>query len=149
MGLRFTSVLDKTHREDLEGLIFFHPQQGRFASRLINTIAQQGSPRIIEQDGKLLIEVPLIQSIQTLYATIDDVLQWELVGVAAYARIIPEELTILHISVKDEFTAHGPKGDQLVAFHLIKELQRVGHHIQGVQGVRLAYRHSKILLTTL
>ena len=149
MGLHFTSGLDKIHREALEGLIFFHPQQGRFASSLIKTIEQHGSPRIVEQDGKLRIEIQRIQGIQTLYAIIDDALQWELVGMVAYTRIIPEELTILHISVKEEFTAHAPKGDQMVAYNLLEELRRIGHRIQGIQGVRLAYCRSKTLLTTL
>ena len=149
MGLRFTSVLDYTHREALEELMFFHPQQGRFASSLISTIEQQGSPRIIEQDGKLRIEIPRIQSVQTLFAIIDGVLQWELVGMVTYARITLDELTALHIAVKDEYTACGSKGDLLVAYQLIEELRRIGHRIQGIQGVRFTYRHSKILLTTL
>ena len=149
MGLRFTSALDKIHREPLEELMFFHPQQGRLASSLISIIEQQGSPSIIEQDGKLRIEIPRIQSVQTLFAIIDGVLQWELVGMVTYARITPDELTVLHIAVKDEYTVHGSKGDQMVAYHLLEELRRIGHHIKGIQGVRLAYRRSKTLLTTL
>ena len=149
MGLHFTSALDKTHRAELEELIFFHPQQGRFASSLISTIAEQGAPRIIEQAGKLRIEIPRIQDVQTLYAIIGDALQWELVGMVAYTRIHHDELTILHIAVKDEYTAQGPKGDQLVAHHLIEEICRIGHRIQGIKGVRLAYRRGKTLLTTL
>ena len=149
MGLQFTSVLDQTHRSELEELIFFHPQQGRFASSLVSTIAEQGAPRIIEQAGKLRIEIPRIPDVQTLYAIVTGAVEWELVGMVAYTRRIPAELTILHIAVKDEYTLHGAKGDQLVACHLLEELQRIGHRIQGIHGVQLAYRRDKTLLTTL
>lgn len=129
--------------------MFFHPQQGRFTSSLISTIEQQGSPRVVEQDGKLRIEVPRLQGVQTLYAFIESELQSELVGVVAYTRSTADELTVLHIAVKDEYTARGPKEDQMVACQLLEELRRIGHRIQGIKNIRLVYRHSKTLLTTL
>ena len=93
--------------------------------------------------------MPSLEDSQTLYAVIEDALTLELVGVVVFARIKASELGVLHIAVKDKYTAHGPKSDQLITFQLIEELRRVGHRIAGIQGVRLAYKRGKVFLSTL
>ena len=129
--------------------MFFHPQQGRFRDTLLDSVETHGAPRIVERDGKLRIQVASLEDSQTLYAVIEQVLTWELVGVVVFARTVVSELGVLHIAVKDDYTAQGAKADQLIAFHLIEELRRVGNRISGIQGVRLAYKRGKVFLSTL
>jgi predicted GNAT family acetyltransferase len=148
MTLVFTSALDKTHRDELEELMFFHPEQGRFASNILRAVEQHGSPRVTECEGKLRIELPSITGVQTLFAVMQDIAQLELVGVVVYTRTSAGVIEILHIAVKDEYTGHGPRSDQQVAFSLIQELCRIARQIRGVHSVQLAYKRNRVLLKT-
>lgn len=148
MSLTFTSALDKIHREELEELMFFHPQQERFTSNILRAVEQYGSPRVTECEGKLRIELPSITGVQTLFAVVQDVTHWELVGVVVYTRTPDGVILILHVVVKDEYTKQSVHSDQLVAVSLIQELCRIARQIRGIHSVQLGYSRNKILLKT-
>jgi hypothetical protein len=149
MALRFTSVLDKSHRKELETLFFFHPQQKRFHDSIMDTVKRNGMPGIVSKNGGLRIELAGQGDIQTLYAMLEKALTRELVGAIVYARNADNELAIRHIVVKDDYTTGGTKAEFEVAFQLITELRRAAQRIGGVRGVRLPYNQRRTLLTTL
>ena len=126
--------------------MFQHPQQGRFRDTIMDCIEQFGVPRVVEQNGRLRIELAGHTEVQTLYAMIEGPLHSELVGAVVYTRNAADELAVLHIAVKNDYTAQGPRADQMVTFALVEELCRVARHIQGVQGVRLAYARGQAIL---
>ena len=146
MALQFTSVLHPSHREELEELLFQHPQQGRFRETILDCIAQFGVPRVVEQNGGLRITLAGHTEVQSLYAMLETLP--ELIGAVVYTRNAGDELAVLHIAVKNVYTAKGPRADQMVTFALIDELFRVAHHIKGVHGVRLAYARGQSFLKT-
>src|ERR1035441_2166468 len=125
MALQFTSVLDRPHREELEELMFQHPQQGRFRDTILDCIERFGVPRVVEQNGRLRIELAGQTEVQTLYAVMEGPLHSELVGALVFTRNATGELVVLHIAVKDEYTAQGPRADQMVTFALLEELEAV------------------------
>src|ERR1039458_4970067 len=129
MALQFTSVLDLPHREELEELMFQHPQQGRFRDTILDCIERFGVPRVVEQNGRLRIELVGQTEVQTLYAVVAGGFPSELVGVLVYTRNAAHELAILHIAVKNEYTLHGSKADHQVAFALVEELCRIAARI--------------------
>jgi hypothetical protein len=149
MALQFTAVLDQLHREELEELMFQHPQQGRFRDTILDCIERFGVPRVVEQNGRLRIELAGQTEVQTLYAVLEGSLDSGLVGALVFTRNEAGELVVLHIAVKDEYTAQGPRADQMVTFALLEELCRVARHIRGVPGVRLAYTRGHTLLKTI
>ena len=103
-------------------------------------------PRVVEHNGGLRIALSGHTEVQSLYAMLEE--PPELVGAVVYTRNAADELAILHIAVKNDYTAKGPRADQMVTFALIEELCRVARHIQGVHGVRLAYTRGQSILKT-
>lgn len=148
MALQFTSVLDQSLRGELEELMFQHPQQGRFRDTILDCIERFGVPRVVEQNGRLRVELAGQTEVQTLYAVMARPLHSELVGALVFTRNQTGELVVLHIAVKDDYTAQGPRADQMVTFALVEELCRVARQIQGVHGVRLAYARGQSILKT-
>jgi len=148
MALQFTSVLDRSRRGELEELMFQHPQQGRFHDTIMDCIDRFGVPSVVERNGRLRIELASQTEVQTLYAMIDGPLPSELVGAVVYTRDAADELVVLHIAVKDDYTAQGLRAHQMVTFGLVEELCRVARHIHGVNGVRLVYVRGQSILQT-
>ena len=149
MVLHFTSVLDRSHRVELEELMFQHPQQRRFRDTILDCIERFGVPRVVEQNGRLRIELAGPTEVQTLYAVMEQLLHSELVGALVFTRNEVGELLVLHIAVKDDYTAQGPRAAQMVTFALFEELCRVARCIQGVHGVRLVYTRGQTVLKTI
>ena len=145
--LVFTSSLDRSHLEELEELMFFHPQQGRFKGTLLDSVEEFGQPHILDRDG--LLHVGLGgdgAGAQTLYAMVDHPSRGELAGVVVYTRTADNELLILHIAVKDRYTSHGRSADAQVTYLLIEELRQIARRIHGIRGVRIAYKRGHSLL---
>jgi len=137
MNLSLTSKLGKEHADELEELLFFHPQQGRFRRNIIASVEKHGSPTVIERNGGLRIQLQMLQDVQTLYALARDGERQQLAGALVYTRTEPQTLEILHIVVKDEYTMTGKQADGGLTFLLIEELCRIGRMIQGILFVRL------------
>jgi hypothetical protein len=146
MDLCLTSMLGPEHADELEELLFFHPQQGRFRRNITASVEKYGSPRIVEKNGGLRIQLRLLEDVQTLYAVAREDDWQELAGALVYTRTEPRTLEILHIVVKDEYTLQGKRSEQGLTFLLIEELCRIGRMIQGIQFVSLAYDRGRVIL---
>jgi hypothetical protein len=149
MNLCLTSILGTKHADELEKLLFFHPQQGRIRRNISESVEKYGSPRIIEKNSGLRIELPLLEDVQTLYALVRNRGRQELVGALVYTRTEARTLEILHIVVKDEYTLSGKHADQELTFLFIEELCRIGRMIQGIHFVRLAYDRGRVFVKKL
>jgi hypothetical protein len=135
--LVFSSVLDVHFRSDLEGLLFFNPNQGQYASAITRAVEQFGSPQIVMRDGSLRI---LMQSnVQTLYVLIDGQAATRLVGVVIYTIQPTDTISIIHLAVDTEFSAVGKKADRMIVLAAINELRQIGKSIKGVAWVKLNY----------
>jgi hypothetical protein len=128
--------------------MFFHPQQGRFRNTIVECIEWFGTPRVVEADGKLRIALTVAIDVQTLYAVFESRQGCELEGVVVYTRHPTEELLVLHIAVKEGYTAQGLHADIMTTYSLLGAVCRVARQIQGVQRVRLAYARGKAAVNT-
>ncbi len=144
--LQFTSLLSPSYQESVEELLFLHPQQGRFRDTILDCIAAHGVPRVVARSDGLRVELGGQTPVQTLYALTVGLPQDEVIGCVVYTRNAAEELEILHIAVRDDYTVRGCNADQQVTFALIQELCSVARRIKGVSGVRLAYKRGRSLL---
>lgn len=146
MKICITSLLGTRHADDLEQLLYYHPQQSRFRQNIIASLEQYGSPRIVEINGGLRIQLELLKEVQTLYAIAQDGKGKDLAGVVVYTRAQDGNLEVVHIVVKDEFTLQGKYAKVEVASMLIEAVCRIAHQIQGVHSVRLAYDRGRIVV---
>lgn len=141
-----TSRLTPSHRETLERIFFFHPEQSVFREVLVSHIKDYGSPKILELDNLLTIHVPSLPGAQTLYALERLDTGDKLLGAMVIHRTNRSLLEMHHISIDPELTYWSKPGDFSVAALLIDELCRIGRRIQGIEKVRLAYRRGEITL---
>ena len=70
VNLTFSSSLPADRREELEELMFFHPQQGEHESGINASILSYGFPKIIVEGEQLRIGIEG-REVQTLYAFMD------------------------------------------------------------------------------
>lgn len=148
MALRFTSVLERAHRRELEKLLFQHPQQGRFRDTILESIERFGVPRVVELNRRLRIKLSGQVEVQTIYALMEGALRSDLAAVVVYSRNAEDELVVMHLAVENDYTTRGPRADQMVTYAIIDELCRIARHIKGVCGVRLAYARGQSILKT-
>ena len=146
MRIYITSLLDKRNLDDLEQLLYFHPQQERFRQNIIACVEKYGSPQIIERDGGLRIQLELLKDVQTLYAIAQNGKTKNLAGAVVYTRLPDGDLEIVHIVVKDEYTMKGKNAKNEVTSMLIEEVCRIARRIHGVHSVRLAYNRGRIIV---
>lgn len=146
MKICITSLLGKRHADALEQLLYFHPQQSRFREDIIASVERYGSPRIVESNGGLRIQLELLGDVQSLYAMAERGKTRRLVGAVVYTRASGGVLEVLHIVVKDEFTIQGRNAKNEVTAILIEEVCRIARQIQGVHSVRLAYDRGSIVV---
>ena len=64
--VRFTSSLPAAQRAQLETLLYFNHNQGRYRDVVIDSIEQFGEPRIVESDRFLRVHTTLLGQVQTL-----------------------------------------------------------------------------------
>ncbi len=140
--MRITSLLDAGYAAALEDLLFSHPHQGRFRSNIIDSVERYGSPSVALRNGGLRIELPRLTDVQALYALVDK----ELIGIIVYTRTPNAALEVLHIVVREDYTFNGVNANVGIAVELVDAICSVGHQIQGIQSVRLAYNRGTVIL---
>jgi hypothetical protein len=145
LRIQFTSVLGNQFRDDLEELLFFNPQQGRALTGINHSISEYGVPSICEMDGKLRISVEGLTESQTLYALDVSLLRPILAGVMVYARTDPENIVLLHIAVKEDYSRTGKYADRMLVLNLMTQLRRIAKMIKGVRSITLKYSSGLVI----
>lgn len=133
----FSSVLSSTYYGDLETLMFFNPQQGKVQSGVIESVERYGKPQISHDGDRLRINVGSFSAVQTLFALEGD---GNLLGVVAYVREDLETIAILHIAVREEFSALGNHADMMLVMRLINKVREVAKRVKGVRSVTITYK---------
>jgi len=139
------SILSSNYREELEELLFFHPQQDKVHDGIVYSIEKYGVPQITEKHHCLYIEFEKYPDAQTLYA-FDKIGNIEkLIGALIYYRTNTETIEVLHIDIKDKYTLTGPLANKQVMLWLILNLRSIAKKIKGVRYIQLMYNaeHSR------
>ena len=55
LPLVFSSTLNADQRDELESLMFFHPEQGQHSSGINASVLSYGFPKVINEEGNLRI----------------------------------------------------------------------------------------------
>ena len=135
----FTSVLGSEYLEDLEKLLFFNPQQNKALTGISESIADFGMPNIrIEQD-RLRISIENLPGAQTVFAMEDAPDNPLLVGVMIYSRTDLENIVLLHIAVREEYSRFGARAYAALVSKMMGQLRSIAKKLNGVRSIQLKY----------
>jgi hypothetical protein len=144
--ISFSSVLGPEHREELEQLLFFNPQQRRALSGIDNSLREYGVPSIYLDDGdKMRIRLAGLPESQTLYALDNAGEQPVLAGVMVYSRVSHDTLVLLHIAVREDYSRTGKYADEMLVLRLTTQLRRIARMIRGVRQITLKYSSDVVI----
>jgi len=140
----FSSVLNSDYYDDLEKLMFFNPQQEKVRNEVISAVERYGQPKIYRDGDRLRIGVGSFSMVQALFALNGQKADRQLLGMIAYMRENPDNMAILHIVVREDYSAVGIHGNEMLLMHLIDRVREIAAKIKGITCVTLAYKSQKI-----
>jgi len=136
----FSSVLKTEYYSDLESLLFFNPQQEKVQSGIIDSLEKFGQPEIMIDGDRLRIKVGEIPDVQALFGfDKNDDQEANLAGMIVFLRADGENLIVLHVAVKEEYSVAGIYADEMLVMRFFTELRKIGHRIQGVRSITYMY----------
>jgi hypothetical protein len=144
LPLVFSSSLSSDHRDELESLMFFHPEQGQHISSINASIVSYGFPKVIEEGGALRIGIEGLE-VQTLYAFADrGGLKKDLAGVLVYTRVHHDTLVLLHMAVRPEYCYSIGYKNELVLVRILAQLRSIAKRIKGIKKLSILYADKEI-----
>ena len=143
LPLVFSSSLNSDQRDELESLMFFHPEQGQHTSSINASIRSYGFPKIIDERGALRIGIEGLE-VQTLYAFVDRGSPKDLAGVLVYTRIHDDTLVLLHMAVRPEFCYSIGYKNELVLVRILAQLRAIAKRIRGIKKLSILYADKEI-----
>ena len=143
LPLVFSSSLNSDQRDELESLMFFHPEQGQHTSSINASIRSYGFPKIIDERGALRIGIEGLE-VQTLYAFVDRGAPKDLAGVLVYTRIHDDTLVLLHMAVRPEFCYSIGYKNELVLVRILAQLRAIAKRIRGIKKLSILYADKEI-----
>lgn len=143
--IHFSSILEREFRDDLEELMFFNPQQRKALTGINHSISEYGVPSVVEDSGRLRISVEGLPESQTLFAL--DVSEEKpiLAGVMVYMRTDPENLVLLHIAVREDYSRAGIYGDEMLVWRFMTQLRDIAKRIKGIRSITLKYSSGLVI----
>ena len=143
LPLVFSSSLRSDQRDELESLMFFHPEQGQHTSSINASILSYGLPKVIDEGGALRIGIEGLE-VQTLYAFVDRGSTKDLAGVLVYTRIHDDTLVLLHMAVRPEFCYSIGYKNELVLIRILAQLRGIAKRIRGIKKLSILYADKEI-----
>jgi hypothetical protein len=143
LPLVFSSSLRSDQRDELESLMFFHPEQGQHTSSINASILSYGFPKVIDEGGVLRIGIEGLE-VQTLYAFVDRGAPKDLAGVLVYTRVHGDTLVLLHMAVRPEFCYSIGYKNELVLVRILAQLRAIAKRIRGIKKLSILYADKEI-----
>jgi hypothetical protein len=140
----FTSVLERKHKRELERLLFLNPGQHRVRSAIIEVVEKYGIPRVIDEQGRLRVNLDSGREVQTVFAIGHSGLRSRLAGVMVYTRLDVETILLMHMAVAKDYASGGQFGRQMLALRMVERLREIAGQVKGVCAVRLILGGGKV-----
>jgi len=135
--IEFTSHVARTHRAELEALIFFNSCQERVADCIAQAVDEFGYPEIVADGDRLRIRIGDVTGAQSLFAV--ESATGKPVGVAVYARPDFEHITVMHLGIAALYASGGLRANEQLLLRLLREVRRSTRRMKGVQHLELHY----------
>lgn len=139
MQIKFISNPEISYLEDIKSLLFFNQSQRRVASGIVSSIEKYGLPQISIVNDKIVLGVGNLENVQSMFAIHSDIPEKPVAGIVIYFRSDMSNITVLHISVKEEYSFEGVYRDSFVALRLIAELKSIAKRIKGINSLTIYY----------
>lgn len=148
--MRFVSILPKALRSELEDLLYFHPEQGRFQKTIMDSVSRYGAPAILpDASGEgIVVAIGSLGPVQCLFAMDSGPDGREhLAGAVLFHRPSSDRVDVLHIVVAPEYLLGSDYPGGSLAIELIEAVRNSARKIKGVEAVALHYgRGGEVLL---
>jgi hypothetical protein len=140
--IEFKSHVPSERRAELEALLFFNACQERVSDCIAHAVERFGAPEIVEQGGRLRIQMQNMPDVQSLFAI--ERSTGRPVGVAVYTRQDIEHITVMHVGVAAEYASGGRKASAQLLLRLLREVRRSTRRVKGVRRVELFYASRRL-----
>ncbi len=133
----FTSGLSGEHRDDVEQLLFFNPNQAKVVTGIEVVMRRYGVPRLRSEGDRVSIAVGT-HATQTLYAVACDGNELRAIGLAVYLRE-GDTLVVLFCAVAVDYGSGGAHAGVGLLRRLMAELQAIARRVRGVNQVAVYF----------
>ena len=140
MKFKFVSKIKTMYLEDLESLLYFNKEQRKVISGIESSIEKYGLPQIKIEEENLGITIEKIKEPQVIYILND---MDTLLGLIIFYRETKENIVILHIAIKEQFTMSS-NNKFSAAIALIEELKNKAKRIKGITTLSIYYKRDTI-----
>lgn len=120
--------------------MFFNPQQEHVNSAISDSVDRYGHPKIVSDGGLIRVSVGSLSNVQTLFVLDRNGTKNELVGVVVFVREDIGNMSILHVAVREDFSASGSRVGDMLVMRLINKVLDSASRIKGVRSVSLMYQ---------
>jgi len=133
MNITFVSHWPAARREELETLLYFNSNQHILRRAIMVSVAEYGVPRLVEKDGSLLLCIDRLGELQTLFGVVDDTLA----GALLYYRLDVARLIVLHLAMREEYTARYKYISTPMALLLFEQLVGISRRLVGIEYIEM------------
>jgi hypothetical protein len=140
----FSSKALKQSRPALEELLFFNPRQSLVREGIVHSLKQFGHPRLEETADGLAVRVGSHEA-QTLFAYDRERRGEDPVGVVVFLRTSPEEITIMHVAVHEDYALQGQRAGMGLGIALVEKVKDIAVRIVGVKRLVFFYRTQVVI----
>ena len=144
MNILFSSRVPSESREALEELLFFNPGQHLVREGILHSLERFGQPRLEQSADGLKVRVGTHDA-QTLFAYDRDRRGRDPVGVVVFIRTTPEEITIMHVAVHDDYALQGRNSGVGLGVALVEKVKEIAARIVGVKRIVFFYRREVVI----
>lgn len=130
-------------RGQLESMLFFNSGQHRMRHAIQASIERYGIPELTDEGGWLQLKVAGVPAAQCLFAVHEEDGRERPVGAVVYTRDSEERLTVLHLSVADEYAFGGRHAGERVLPQMLQRIRQVARVTTGIRQVEVAYRRTR------
>jgi hypothetical protein len=138
-AIRFTSELSVARRSELQRLLYFNDNQLRVDTPLRDVVKVYGPPSMVLGDKYIRFTAANSPSVQTIYAVEGAAEDARLVAVVIFVRDEPETISVLYLSVHEDYADGGAKSGEMLGTQVLAMLRSNVARIKGVTSLRLAY----------
>ncbi|HVV00531.1 MAG TPA: hypothetical protein VHH88_04160 [Verrucomicrobiae bacterium] len=144
MNITFASSAPRECREQVEDLLFFNPRQQKVRKGIQDSVARFGLPRLVETPAGVSVRVGEHET-QALFAFDRDRENRAPAGAVIFLRTLPEEITILHVAVEDEYALQGASEGSGLGVALVEKVKEIARRIAGVKRLTFFYRRQVVI----
>jgi hypothetical protein len=128
----------------LEELLFLNPRQHLVREGILHSLQRFGHPKVVDSPAGLAIKVGDLEA-QTLFAFDRSRKNEAPVGAVIFIRTAPEEISIMHVAVNEDYALHAAEAGVGLGVTLVEKVKEIARRIVGIQRVVFYYRRQVVM----